>query len=139
MLKQLVKIQFAGILRKYTYDSKNNRPRSKGAVIAIATLIGLLIAGSLGAMVVFLALQLVGLSAIGYGWFYWALFGLTSLVLGVLGSVFSTYAGLYLAKDNDLLLSLPIPPGKIIASRILGVYLTGLIYTAIILVPAAVV
>ena len=32
-----------------------------------------------------------------------------AIVLGAFGSVFNTYSSLYLAKDNDLLLSMPIP------------------------------
>ena len=38
--------------------------------------------------------------------------------LGAFGSVFNTYSSLYLAKDNDLLLSLPIPLRVIMASRL---------------------
>lgn len=55
------------------------------------------------------------------------------------GSVFNTYSGLYLAKDNDLLLSLPIEPSAIITSRLLGVYLMGLMYSAAVLLPAIIV
>ncbi len=51
---------------------------------------------------------------LGYGWLYYALMGLLALAFGVFGSVFSTYAGLYQAKDNELLLSMPIPPRRIL-------------------------
>ena len=61
---------------------------------------------------------------------------LLGVFLGVFGSVFNTYSGLYLAKDNDLLLSLPIPPRAIIASRLLTVYLMGLMYSAVVMLPA---
>ena len=37
-----------------------------------------------------------------------ALMGLLAVFLGAFGSVFNTYSGLYLAKDNDLLLSMPM-------------------------------
>lgn len=79
------------------------------------------------------------LSLPGMGWLYFAIMGLIAVVLGVFGSVFNTYAGLYLAKDNDLLLSMPIPVGAIMASRILGVYIMGLMYSGIVIIPAAVV
>ena len=49
--------------------------------------------------------------------------------------MFNTYAGLYAAKDNDLLLSLPIPVRTLMASRLLGVYLMGLMYAAVVIVP----
>ena len=42
---------------------------------------------------------------------YVAVMSLIALMLGVFGSVFNTSAALYLPKDNDLLLSMPIPAG----------------------------
>lgn len=53
--------------------------------------------------------------------------------------MFNTYSSLYLAKDNDLLLSLPIPVRTIMAARLLGVYLMGLMYSAIVIIPAVIV
>ena len=53
--------------------------------------------------------------------------------------MFNTYAGLYLAKDNDLLLSMPIPVPVLMASRLLGVYLMGLMYSGVVLLPAVIV
>ena len=73
------------------------------------------------------------------GWLYFALMGLIAILLGAFGSVFNTYAGLYLPKDNDLLLSMPIPVPALLASRLLGVYLMGLLYSAIVIVPAVIV
>ena len=61
------------------------------------------------------------------------------MLLGVFGSVFNTYSGLYLAKDNDLLLSLPIPVRAMLASRLLGVYLMGLMYSGVVMLPAVIV
>ena len=61
---------------------------------------------------------------------------LIAILLGIFGSVFSTYTGLYLAKDNDLLLSMPIPVQTIMFARLMGVYLMGLMYLAVVIVPA---
>ena len=46
--------------------------------------------------------------------------GLAAVLLGAFGSVFNTYAGLYLPKDNDLLLSMPIPVSVLVAAKILA-------------------
>ena len=43
------------------------------------------------------------------------------------------------SKDNDLLLSLPIPVRCVMASRLLGVYLLGLMYAAVVIVPGVIV
>lgn len=75
----------------------------------------------------------------GMGWLYFALMGLLAVFLGVFGSVFNTYASLYLAKDNDLLLSMPIPVSMLLTSRLLGVYLMGLLYSGIVILPAVIV
>ena len=140
MLKILLKKQLAEIFRSYFYDAKKNKVRSKGAVIAYMVSFVVLMAGLLGGMFTALSVSLcTPLVSAGMGWLYFAIMGLIAVVLGVFGSVFNTYAGLYLAKDNDLLLSMPIPVGAIMASRILGVYIMGLMYSGIVIIPAAVV
>ena len=59
----------------------------------------------LGGMFTFLSFSLCGgLTMAGMGWLYFLLMGMIAIVLGAFGSVFNTYSGLYLAKDNDLLL-----------------------------------
>ena len=72
-------------------------------------------------------------------WFYFSSVGGLSILFGVFGSVFNTYATLFLAKDNDLLLSMPIPVKYILISRLLGVYLMGLIYSALVSLPGAII
>lgn len=69
-------------------------------------------------------------------WLYFSFVGLMSLAFGVFGSVFNTYASLYRAKDNDLLLSMPIPPYKILAARIIGVFTSALLYESVVYIPA---
>ncbi len=140
MLSTLLKKQLAEIFRGYFYDSKKNKARSKAATAMYIFLFALLMAGLLGGMFAFLSFALCGpLVAAGAGWLYFAILGLISILLGVFGSVFNTYSGLYLAKDNDLLLSLPIPVWKIMTARLLGVYLMGLMYSGVVMLPALIV
>lgn len=61
------------------------------------------------------------------------------MALGVFGSVFNTYASLYQAKDNDLLLSLPLPPAKVLIARLFGVFAIGLMYELIVMIPTVLV
>lgn len=75
----------------------------------------------------------------GVEWLYYLLLGGAAILFGTLGSVFSTYSTLYLAKDNDLLLSMPIPIRDVILSRLAGVYLMGLFYSGAMTLPAVVV
>lgn len=140
MLKTLLKKQMAEIFRNYFYDPKKNKMRSKGATIAYIALYALLMVGLLGGMFALMAVGLCGpLVEAGMGWLYYLLIGLIAVLLGTFGSVFSTYSSLYLSKDNDLLLSMPIPVRCVMASRLLGVYLLGLMYAAVVIVPGVIV
>lgn len=140
MLKTLLKKQMAEIFRNYFYDPKKNKMRSKGATIAYIALYALLMVGLLGGMFALMAVGLCGpLVEGGMDWLYYLLMGLIAVFLGTFGSVFSTYSSLYLSKDNDLLLSMPIPVRCVMASRLLGVYLLGLMYAAVVIVPAVIV
>ena len=80
-----------------------------------------------------------GLTSAGMGWLYFVLMSSIAIVLGAFGSVFNTYSGLYLPKDNDLLLSMPIPVRTIIVSRLLNVYLLGAMYSGVVMLPTLIV
>ena len=138
MVKILLKKQLTEIFRSYFYDAKKNKARSKAAVTGYIVLFVILMVGILGGMFTFLSVSLCGaLTAVGFDWLYFAIMGLLAVFLSAFGSVFNTYSGLYLAKDNDLLLSMPIPVGTIMISRLLGVYLMGLMYSGVVIIPAA--
>ena len=140
MLKVLLQKQLAEIFRTYFYNAKTNKARSKGATIAYLVGFALLMVGLLGGIFAYLSVSLCGaLSAVGMDWLFFALMGLLAVFLGAFGSVFNTYSSLYLAKDNDLLLSMPIPVRTIMASRLLGVYLMGLMYSGVVILPAVIV
>ena len=140
MLKLLVKKQLFEIFRSYFYDAKKNKARSRGATIGYIVMFVLLMAGLLGGMFGALSATMCGpLAEAGMGWLYFVIMGMMAVFLGAFGSVFNTYSGLYLAKDNDLLLSMPIPVRVIMASRLLSVYLMGLMYSGIVILPAIIV
>ncbi len=140
MLKVLLKKQLAEVFKGYFYDAKKNKMRSKAAIAAWIVFFVVIMVGMLGGIFTVLSLSLCGaLTTIGMGWLYFLLMSGIAVVLGAFGSVFSTYSGLYLAKDNDLLLSLPIPVRTIMAARLMNVYLMGAMYSATVLVPALVV
>ncbi len=141
MLKVLIKKE----LRQVWYQSflrggkagRNGKKRSgKGTAILWIVLAVYLLA--IFSFVAWLAgEQFLGLP--GLGWLYYMLLGGAAILFGALGSVFSTYTTLYLAKDNDLLLSMPVPVKHVILSRLSTVYLMGLFYAGSIALPAAVV
>ncbi len=140
MLKVLLKKQMAEVFKSYFYDAKKNKMRSKGAIAAWFVFFFVIMVGMLGGMFTFLSQSMCGgLVQVGMGWLYFLLLSGIAIVLGAFGSVFNTYSGLYLAKDNDLLLSLPIPTRTIMAARLLNVYLLGAMYSATAMLPALIV
>ena len=140
MLKLLLKKQLLEIFQVYYYDAKKNKARSKASTVLHFLLFALLVFGLLGGIFTFLAVKLcTPLLAASMDWLYFALMGLISVLLGAFGSVFNTYAGVYLPKDNDLLLSMPIPVSALVGARLSGVYLMGLLYSAVVILPAVIV
>ena len=140
MLKLLLKKQLLEIFQVYYYDAKKNKARSKVSTGLHFLLFALLVFGLLGGIFAFLAVKLCApLIAAGMNWLFFALMGLIAVLLGAFGSVFNTYAGLYLPKDNDLFLSMPIPISALVGARLFGVYLMGLLYSAVVILPAVIV
>ena len=109
MIKALFKKQMAEVFSWLFMDRKKGRRTGKG-MVGFLLLYAALVA-YLGGMI-FMAGKFLcqALVPMGLTWFYFTIMGLLSLMLGVFGSVFNTYASLYLAKDNDMLLAMPTPP-----------------------------
>lgn len=139
MFKALLKKQLLELNRGFFMNRKTGKARTRAAALASILFFCGLIVVVMGGIFFFLSLQLRPLIQLGLGWLYFAILGLVSIVLGTFGSVFNTYASLYDAKDNDLLLSMPIPPRCIVLVRLSGVYLLGLMYSAVVFLPAQIV
>lgn len=136
MLKTLLKKQFLELNTFYFQNRKTGKMRSKGGIIGMIVLF-IFVFASVGfafyGMGILLADTFIGM---GLDWLYFAIMGTVAVFLGVFGGVFNTYAGLYHAKDNEMLLAMPISPSKILFARMTGVYAMGLLYEALVFVPA---
>lgn len=139
MTKALLKKQLMEVFSWLYQNKKSGKHRSKWGTLGYG-LLYLLIFGALGVIFYEMAKVLCApLTGTNMGWLYWCIMGLTGIFLGVFGSVFNTYASLYQAGDNDLLLSMPIPASRILVARLMGVYAMGLMYELIVMVPAVLV
>ena len=76
------------------------------------------------------------LCSTGLDWLYFVITAALAVMIGIFGSVFNTHSVLYGARDNQLLLSLPIPTGYILTARLLGVWILCLLYSAVVFLPA---
>ncbi len=139
MIRTLLKKQLMESFSYLFIDAKSNK-RREGRSLALYAVIFALLFVSIGAMFFGMARLLCEpLVALGLGWLYFTLMSLTGLVLGVVGSVFTTYSSLYTPKDNDLLLAMPIPTRLVLFARLFGVYIVGLVYELAVMVPVVIV
>lgn len=105
----------------------------------------------MAALYIFLALIFVGMAALlcvslciafsdtEYAWLYFAFTAALAFSLCFIGSVFAAMNYLYSAKDNELLLSMPIKPGDILLSRMLMLLTENYLFAFIVLIPAGIV
>lgn len=139
MIRTLIKKQLFELNSSYFIDRKTGKRRSRGKAAGYITLFVVLIlflAVFFGGMALLLAQNMINS---GMDWLFFAIMGLMALAMGVFGSVFNTYVGLYQGKDNDMLLSMPIPPAYILLSRMVGVYAMAMLYSGMVYLPAAIV
>ncbi|MBR4910043.1 MAG: hypothetical protein IKZ47_01810 [Clostridia bacterium] len=139
MIRILLKKQLTEIFRKFFVDTKKNKARSRLSTILWFLIFAALMIVFMGGTFGIYSYGLYPIAQVGFGWLYYAIFALLSVLLGIFGSVFSTYSGLYLAKDNDILLSMPVPVSSILTSRLLGVYFIGFIFSSVPMIPAFVI
>jgi len=74
-----------------------------------------------------------------FAWLFFALAGLLAFAFGIFGTVFTTQNQMYQAKDNELLLAMPLKPSSIVGSRVLALYLLTIAFVAAVMLPAGVV
>ena len=130
-MKTLLKIQLKNLL--FRMRQNGSKKKTSGAVLTVLMIFVLLCLE-----VMFLAMwsELVIFCEMGLEWLYFALVGLVALALAVFGSVFMTQTQLYDAKDNELLLSMPIRPMHILMSRMAVLLIMTGGFTLAVLLPA---
>ncbi len=75
----------------------------------------------------------------GLGWLVLALAALMCIAISFIGSIFMAQKQIFEATDNDLLLSMPIPPSYILATRMFLILMSNALFAILILAPAFVV
>ena len=135
MIKALLKKQFLELFSIF-FRGKNGKKIAGGKAALYIVLYALLIVMVVGYSTMF---------ALGLGFTYfanpdtaWAYFGMgaiAAVTIAIVGSVFMTYNSLYLAKDNEFLLSLPIQSWKLLFVRLFGVWFAGFAWESLVLLP----
>ncbi|MCR4884682.1 MAG: hypothetical protein K6A68_14005 [Clostridiales bacterium] len=76
------------------------------------------------------------LASLNLGTLYFGYSSVIGFGLAMIGSVFAAQSQLFEAKDNDTLLSMPVRPSAILASRMITLYIQALLYEALMIVPS---
>lgn len=139
MLRALFWKQMIELNQSFFQDRKTGKAKSKAAVkLSIIGFAAFLLV-ILGGIFFVVAYQTRSVLYEGLDWLYFLIMGSIAAALGIFGSVFNTYASLYQAKDTELLLAMPIPARDLLLIRLSGVYLMGVIYSAVVYIPTLIV
>lgn len=137
MFKALLKTRLLA-LNSYLFR-RSTKGKKHGPLFKLG--LGVFVIYIIGALFLSFAMMFISLCKplmdMGLAWLYFALAGIVAAALSFIGSVFMAQTQLYDAKDNDLLLSMPIPPSHILSSRMAMLLLLNYLYQTFVLIPAA--
>lgn len=139
MLKLMVSVRL-GEMKNWLVGRNRSKKGSAGRMMA---LYALLMVYAFGMMCFFLyttIFSVIGPAffALDLGWLYFAIFIMIDFGLMFIGSVFMTKSELFEAKDNELLLSLPIPPRSILAGRMVSLLIVNYLLDLVSVIAAVI-
>lgn len=114
-------------MRSLFHGNKQKKPTKAGVKVLIGLLIAYVLVIFIGMFAGMFYMAAEMLSGTGSEWLYFALVAVVMFMLGVITTVYAAQTQVFEAKDNELLLSMPIKPSLIIASRLGAIMSTDLI------------
>ncbi len=131
----LVKKQFMELSTLFSMGKRRSKRGSAGGFLLTLALY-IFISFSIGASMMLLG-EMLSDELLGKGedWKYFMVLDIMGVALSTLITMFSADVTLFRAKDNEILLSMPIPPGYILLARMMPLYAIALILTASVVVP----
>lgn len=142
MLKALIKVQLQSMFSRGLLRGRRSSKKPRNPLLSrlMIVLLALYILASLGiSLGVTFHNMLISFQPLNLLWMYFAVAGIAAFLFSVIGSIYLAQASLFSAQDNDLLLSMPIPPAKILVARSVALYLIALSVQAVVLLPALIV
>ena len=136
MLKPLLRSRLEAMLSILTGSSRTKKAQSKGKLVGFAVLM-ILSLFSLSTLFFNIFDSIGGIFQMaGLGWLYFAFTAVLSFGIMLVGNVFAAKAQLYEARDNDLLLSMPVRPFHILLSRLFLLLVLALVLMLPVAIPA---
>lgn len=137
MLKVLIKSRLQALFASLPLGNRNKKQKASTMSVAlcIAVLISIIV-GGVGFMFWGFCKTFV---AVGTPGAFWALAMVYASMLCIVGCVFTAKTQIFESRDNELLLSMPIPVRYIFLSRMIILYLVNFALQSAILIPSVVV
>ena len=127
MLNILLKNRFLALLDQFAGQSKGKKAATLGYRVGFAVLGVLVVIGiALGMNALLGPTMCVPFAQAGMGWLFFAFVALFAVIGSLFLTLFYAQGAIFEAKDNELLLSMPIRPSAILASRMGSLYFLNL-------------
>lgn len=137
MIRTLLKLRWRSLFASMTAKNKRSGKKSGKGYLLLYLFLFLYLAVVVGGATVTLFATLIPVyHGLSLDWLYFSIAGLLAFGISLIGNVFATQSQLYDAKDNSLLLSMPIPPGMILLTRMIPLLAMNLLFSALVIVPA---
>lgn len=138
MVKKLLMINLRAMYVSMFMRGKKRADAKRSVLvkIGVAALAVYVIAAFAMLIVMLFGELLVPFFELGIGWMYFSLNGLIVMGLCIITCIFMAQAQIFNAKDNELLLAMPIKPSSILLARILTLLVIEYIFEALIAIPA---
>jgi ABC-2 type transport system permease protein len=136
MLKALIITRLHALYNSLFHKPVSRKKRNFGLKIIVAFFSLYVIASFVFMFSAFFSGICQPMVSSGFTWLYFGIAATTAISLCFIGSVFLTKGQLFEAQDNELLMSMPIPPGYILFSRILALLFLNYVIELFVLVPA---
>ncbi|SHI19962.1 ABC-2 type transport system permease protein [Sporobacter termitidis DSM 10068] len=139
MTRKLIALNIRALFSRMFIRNRNQKRKNPVILVLIALLVIYIIGAFMGVSAVTF-FQLSGpLFSMGLGWFYFSLMGIGIFALCFVGSIFAAQSQLFTAKDNELLLSLPVKPSAILTGRLASLLILEYLFDAFVALPAFIV
>ena len=135
MLKTLLRVRMAALLAAFTGQSRKRKSQTKGKAAGYAILMLYCFCAFVFLFYTSFSQFAAAFFPAGLGWLYFAMFAIMAFALMFIGSVFTAKSQLFEAKDNELLLSMPVPPGMILLSRMAALLAMNFVLELVVALP----
>jgi len=137
MLKTLVLARFQAMF----YRKPSGKKKKKQNMLPVYIILGIYLIVVFGGLFYgnYSTFYITFCDEMGADYAYFAIASFVSVLLGFIGSVMMTQSQLYEAKDNEMLLALPIKSSTILLSRIIVLYVWAFVFSTINILMALVV